>query len=146
LSAAKVIDFYTRGLQFQPPGLLPISYDSHYQVSIELANEESPSLIETTVSNVEWRVIAASLPSSIDVVGQLVESGEIDDWPNFYVLQQGQLGWEATVQGYQARRIAIAAVSADLLNQSDWTHSPFAKGEWFARDEGPSYWGPFPQP
>ncbi len=144
LPAAQVVGYYSTELQFQPPGLLPISYVSHYQVSIELASEASPTLVETTVSSVEWKVCAPSLPALIDVVSQLVESGEINDWPDYYAPKHGEFDRQVNFQQYQARREAIASKGADLLASSDWTHSPFAQGEWFVRDHGPSYWGPFP--
>lgn len=144
LPVAQVIDFYSSGLKFQPPGLLPISYVSHYQVSIELASEEFHGLVDTTVSSVEWQVIAPSLPALIDAVTQLVESGEIDDWPDFYSSNQALPDRQAGVELFLARRRALASRTVKLLAQADWTHAPFAQGEYFVGNNGPSYWGPFP--
>jgi hypothetical protein len=144
LPAHQVVDFYSVGLQDQPSGLLPISYASHYQVSIELAKDESTVLIETTVSSAEWRIIAPSMPDLIRTVGELAEMGALNDWPNIYRLHLEQVDSDAAIREHQARRSALASISADLLGQSDWSHSPFAQGKWFVREEGPSYWGAFP--
>lgn len=144
LCASQVIGFYQSGLEFQPPGLLPISYASHYQVSIELAASPPAALIDTTVSSVEWQVIAPSLAAMLRAVTQLVESGHIDDWPSYFHFDGQSAEWDVAVKRLEDRRRPITFAQSEFLRGADWSGSPFPQDEWFDSRDGPSYWGPFP--
>jgi hypothetical protein len=128
---------YPHILQFQPPGLLPLGYQSHYQVSIELAGDGSHSLIETSVDSGDWRVVVPSIADMADVIRELLEAGEIDDWPFAGPAFNDVAVYQARISRYQAQL-------NPLLEQLDWSSAPFPLDEWFGQDVFPARWGPIP--
>lgn len=138
LPARQIAESYRQLLEFQPPGLLPISYESHVQSSVELQGERTQVVIDTTVSSVEWRVVAPSFPALLHAVADLAEEGYLrDGYP--------PRGIDLRSPDAQRRMNLIRDRWRASLAEYDWSDSPFPQEEWFNRDDGPAAWGPFPR-
>jgi hypothetical protein len=134
-SASEMVELYEGSREFHPPGLLPIGYESHYEISIELASDKSPMLIDTTVSSVEWLILSPSLPGMFDVATHLVLARDLDDWLDYPRM---------TAEQYTLMSTTVASRTMDQLSRLDWTGTPFRQDEYFRMEDGPLRWGPMP--
>lgn len=135
LTAKEMAEFYTAGLEFHPPGLLPICYESHYQVSIELVESRTPVLIDTTVEFVEWMVVAPSFDAMLDAVTSLAEDG---------LLEAPYPPARSDIHSYQSQMDFLAQRISHFYSNYDWSTSPFPQRQWFGRDQYPAEWGVAP--
>lgn len=81
LRARDMAAFYTNGLEFFAPGLLHFAYASHVQASIELQTGRPQLIIDTTVDEPSFRVIAPSFPLLLAAIVDLAEAGHLADYP-----------------------------------------------------------------
>lgn len=136
LTAKEMAEFYTAVLEFHPPGLLPICYESHFQVSIELVESRTPVLIDTTVSSVDWKVVAPSFSAMLDAATDLAECGLLDSpYPPA----------SSDISAYQSQMSFLDQHISLFYLDYDWSTSPFPQQQWFERGHCPTEWGPVPE-
>jgi hypothetical protein len=152
LPASQIKDAYISGLQFLPPGLLPVAYGSgHYMASVELIEERKAAIFAPTLSSDEWTAIAPSPADLFDTITELLLEGELDEWrfdrtypiemhPDATDPNARVASLTAQAARWKAHQARIEIVQAKL----DWSQSPFPPNLSIDRELGPTSWGPFP--
>lgn len=139
LSARYIAEMYRVIVEFQPPGLIPISYESHVQASVVMDPAEFPALVNTTTDSVEWQLLAPSLAGALSVIADLAEEGVLRDGYPPHTVDWRDPPQTMSIMGPIRDRYQL------LLRAHDWTGSPFPPFEWFTQDQTPASWGTWPE-